>query len=54
MVSDQLFRWLLADFCTAVSPNLSALRQMLQAAHVCFPHTLGSQQTLSNSGWPCH
>lgn len=55
MVSEQFFRWLLPDFHTAVSPNLSALRgRCLQAAPVYFPHTLSPQQTLLKAGWPCH
>lgn len=50
-LSDQLFRWLLPDFHTAVSPNMSALRGRL-TAHVYFPHTFSSQPTLLNPGWP--
>lgn len=35
------------------SRPVCALRQMLQAAHVCFSHTLSSHQALSNARWLC-
>lgn len=50
-VSQMAFDWFPYS---CFSKPVHTQRQMLQAAHVCFPHTLGSKQTLPKAGWSCH
>ena len=54
MVRDRLFRWLVTNFCTAVSPELPTLRGRGFKQPMCVSHLLSALSTLLNAGWPCH
>ena len=54
MVRDRLFRWLVTNFCTAVSPELPTLRGRGFKQPMCVSHLLSALSMLLNAGWPCH